>query len=294
MLIGYGDYSMTFALGGSQSPDAAFLTSYTGLNDGRTGSGASATFTGGSQSTSVYAQLQVNVTSPLDATAPWGVIGVTNVHGLPEGTKLSFGGVTQRLTKGPRGELCAWWIPNGVTGGTHYIFIYNDVNGFATISAQQPFFIGEVFVGRIISLPSLVGTSPPVSDAFDPTAHNSSSGGQDWQLMRKPRRIVSANLGYFSTADAKGGSGSSVVSGANPAGVIDIQSLREILLTSSVCAVCDTPSAGEGAGTVTNGIRYDQNFMQGNWMLARPRQLGQIPHSQPPKWSWPVSFMEAT
>jgi len=294
VLIGYGDYQLTFAMGGSQSPDAAFLTDTGALTDGRTGTSTSASFTGGTQGTSVYAQLQINVTSVMDPTPIWGVVGISNVQGLPEGTKLVFNSVTQRLSKGPRGELCAWWLTN-LTGSPHYVFIYNDVGGVASIAAGQVFSIGEVFVGRVIYLPSLVASNPPVADAFDPTAHNSASGGQDWQLMRKPRRIVSANLGYFSTADAKGGSASSVVSGANPAGVIDIQTLRDFLLTVNVCAVCDTPSAGDGAGTVSNGIRFDQSFMQGNWMVARPRPpVSQIQHSQPPLWSWAVSFMQAT
>jgi len=251
-------------------------------------------FTGGTQSTSVYVALTITVSDPLDgSTYPLGCVGVANVQGLPLGTKLVVNGVTQRLVPGPRGEPCAWWLPNTHTSTPFTIQIFNDVNGSPSIAAGATFAIGEIFVGRVMSLPSLTGSSPPIPDLFDPTAHQSSSGGQDWPLMRKPRRITSAHLGYFNRADAKGGSTSSLVSGAYPAGVIDIQTLREILSTTNICAVCDTPCDYMG-GTVTGGIRYDQNFMQGNWMVAKVRSLGQIPNDQPPLWSWPVSLMEAT
>lgn len=297
MLLGYGGYLCSASIFGSGSPAPAFLTDPANLFDCRSGSVATMTWTGGAQTTSTYTALTITIVDPFATAAiPLGVVGLANVVGLPLGTKIVFNGVTQRLVPGPRGEPCAWWLPNIHTSSTCQITAYNDVGGStsAAITAGMTWGIGEIFIGRLMYLPTLVASNPPLADAFDPTAHNSSSGGQDWQLMRNPRRIISANLGYFSTKDAKGGSTSSIVSGAYPAGVIDIQTLRELLLKTSVCAVCDTPSAGQGAGNVVNGISYDQDFMQGNWMVARPRLLSQIPHTQPPKWSWPTAWMEAT
>jgi hypothetical protein len=171
--------------------------------------------------------------------------------------------------------------------------IFNDVGGTSPIVAASEFSIGEIFIGRVVSLCTLAQSSPS-SELNDPTAYSRSAGGQLWQLMRKPFRQVGATLGRFTTRQTKGGLESDIPDGGNPAGVIDIQTLRELLATTAVCAVCDTPSAGQGEGSVQDGIRYDQDFMQTNWMLARPSSIGTITLDQWPKWSWPVQFMEAS
>jgi hypothetical protein len=102
--------------------------------------------------------------------------------------------------------------------------------------------------------------------------------------MRYPFDLVAAKLGRFSTKDYSGGTLSSIVSGANPAGVIDLRTFRRLLSTTPICAVCDVPSAGQGDGSGTP--RYSQAWITRNFMLARPIAIGQIAHDQAPKWSW--------
>jgi len=292
MLIGYGNLQLTFAVTGQSGSGAAFLTDSAALNDGRTGSGATLRWTNGTQSTADYVQITATLSSPLDATAAQGVVGVCNVQGLPEGTKLVIAGVEQRLVAGERLELNAWALPFA-TGNTCVIRIYNDVFGTSPIVAAAEFFIGEIFVGRVISLCTLLNSSPS-SDLTDPTAFQRSAGGQLWQTMRKPYGLISGPMGLFTTAQAKGGSASDLPDGGNPAGTIDIRTLRGLLATGSVCAVCDTPNAGQGAGSSSNGIRFDQDFMQPNWYLARPTSVGQITMTKAPKWTWNPTFQEAT
>lgn len=293
MLIGYFKGSLSAAIS-TNSGSAAFLTDSDTLFDGRSGMATSASFSSGSAVTGRYTRLAVTQTSDLDATPPWGVVGLVNVQGLPEGTKCVFNGVTQRLVAGKRGELSAWWIPSGVTGATENIDIYNDVNGVASITPGATFAVGEVYTGRIVSLKTLAIDSPPAVDTFDQSAGTQTSGGQDWQLRRKNRRQVIAKLGRFTIAQAHGGSASDLVSGANPAGVIDLETLLDYLGETGLCAVCDYPSEGRGAGSLVNGIRFDQTFMQRRWMLARPTQIGQITRDQPPFHSVQVAFQEAT
>ncbi len=293
MLIGYGGYALTFAIGGSAT-GAAWTAPASGiaLTDFRTGSVQGIRWISGTQNTSSYVEITVTIASPLDATAAQGVVGVANVS-LPEGTKLVIGGVTQRLVSGARGERSAWVLPFA-TGNTLVIRIYNDVNGVASIVASSEFSIGEIFVGRLMDLCTLMGT--PTSDITDPTAYQRTAGGQLYQLMRKPYGQVAATLGAFTTADVKGKSASSLVSGANPAGVIDLQTLRYLLSTTNVCAVCDTETEGRGEGAsdvTTNGIRYNQTFMQTNWMIARPTNIGQFSQGRSPAWTWNPSFQES-
>jgi hypothetical protein len=290
MLIGYGGYVLTPAIS-SSGGGAAFLTSSAALTDARTGSATSCKWDTGTQTTATHVDIALTIADPLDTTAAIGVVGVANVQGLPAGTKLTFNGVTQRLVPGERGELGAWWLP-AITGNSGTISIFNDVNGSASISNGATFAIGEIFVGRVLSMPTLIG-SPGIT-LIDPTQFQRSSGGQLWQNMRNPWRQYAAQLGPFTTTNAKGGSLSTIVSGSNPAGTIDVRTLRGLLSTTTVCAVCDTPSAGQGAGSVAGGIRYDQNFMQPNWMIARPSQIGDILLSMPPLWTWNPIFMEAT
>ena len=292
MLLSYGNYALSFAIA-SSGGGAAFLTSSTNLVDARTGSATSIKWDTGVQALSTTVTLTVTVADPLDTTAPIGVVGVANVQGLPVGTRVTVNGVNQNLVAGARGELGAWWIPNALNNNTFTITFTNNVAGTFPILAGATFSIGEIFVGRVIALPSMVNSI--TADLIDPTAFQRSAGGQLWQLMRKPYRQVQAQLGPFSTANAMGGVyASTLASGANPAGVIDIRTLRSSLATSTVCAVCDAPSAGLGAGTVVNGIRYDQSFMQTSWIIARPSSMGQLAMTMPPLWTWNPQWQEAT
>jgi hypothetical protein len=293
MIIGYGNFALAFAIS-STGGGSAFLTSSAALTDARTGSSCSMSWTAGAQTTSSTVTLTVTITSPLDTTAPIGCVGVANVVGLPVGTKVVVNGVTQRLVASERGELGALWFPN-ITGNSTTITFYNDVNGTASITAGATFSVGEIFIGRAMTLPTLTNASgQPLAEIVDPTQFNRSAGGQLWQTMRKPYRQRTVQMGYFTTAEALGGQTSDLVSGANPAGVIDLQTLRGYLATAPVCLICDPPSAGRGAGTVTGGLRYDQTFMQTNWMLGRPADVGQIVMDQAPFWSWTLKVMEAT
>jgi hypothetical protein len=295
MLIGYGSFALTFALGasGGTADDAAFLTSSTAMADGHTSTATSIKFSTEPATLGQYVEIVVSATSPLDTTAPWGVVGVCNVVGLPEGTKLTFNGVTQRLTYNADGELVAWWIPSGVTGASKSIFIYNDVNGSHSIVPGATFAIGEIFVGRITSLRTLAASSPSVP-LIDPTITDQARAGTLRQVMRTPRRTVTGKLGLFTTTQAKGGTASDLPSGGNPAGTIDVMTLRRLLATTNLCAICDTPSAGHGAGTEVNGIRYDQTAMQQSWMIARPLDIGVIADDAFPYWTWNPTWQAAT
>jgi hypothetical protein len=291
MLISYGNFGLSFTIGGSAT-GAAFLTDPAALANGRTGDGTSMQWIGGAQTTASYVQISVAISSPLDTIAPQGAVGVANVQGLPVGTLVQIGSVLQRLTADARGQLNAWALPFGV-GNTRTIKIFNDVFGVASIPASQVFAIGEIFIGRLISLPTLVVSNNPSRTLVDPTANQRTSGGQLWQLMRKPYWSVSAQLGRFTRAQAKGGLESNLPSGGNPAGVIDIQTLMMQLSTAPVCAICDAPSAARELSTVQNGIRFDQDFMQAGWMCARPSNIGQLIEDASPYWSWSPAFEEA-
>lgn len=296
MLLGYGSYSVSWAIGGSAG-GAAFIAPADGsaLTDGRTGSVQTCQWIGGTQNTGSYVELTGTITSTLDATAAHGVVGVINVIGLPVGTKLVIAGVTQRLVRTYRGtviELGAWALPFA-TGNTIIIRIYNDVNGVASIAANAQFALGEIFVGRVMTLDTQISGNPQ-RQLVDPTASQVTSGGQHYELMRKPYWQVQAQLGRVSTKDAMGGSESSIVSGSNPSGVIDLRTLYAMLSTARLCAVCDVQAANLNEATTTNGITFDKDFMQMNWMLARPSNLGQLAYDTPPRWSWNPTFAEAT
>lgn len=298
MLLGYGGYTLTFAITAQSGSGAAFLTSSAALADGRSGSGTLLRWTDGTQSTSSFVEITVTISSPFGEASPrQGVASFINVQGLPWNTKTiiggtgGVGGVTQRLAYGPRGELCAWAFPFA-NGTTLHMRIYNDQgSGAHTITAAGTFAIGEIFVGRVIDLPTLVYSNPSRAPQ-DPTAFQRSAGGQLWQLMRKPWWQVGTPLGRYSIADAKGGSQSSIGDGGNPAGTIDIQTLAMLLTTTPVCAICDTPFGD--TYTTSNGISYDQDFMQGNWLLARPSQMPGPVLDQAPLWSWAPQFFEAS
>lgn len=293
MILSYGDYTLSFSITEQSGSGAAFLTPSSAMADGRTGTVTAIRWTDGTQNTNSYVEITVTISDPLSATARQGVLGVCNVS-LPEGTRLAIvpGAIAQRLVAGARGERSAWWLPAD-NGNTLVFRIFNDVNGAATIVAASEFSIGEIFVGRAVSLCTLAQANPNAG-IQDPTGYMRSDGGQLWRLMRKPWRTMQATLGRFTTTQAKGGSASDIPAGDSAGSAIDIQTLRERLATSPVIAVCDTPSAGQGAGSVQSGIRYDQDFMQTNWALARMNDAGTLNLDQWPYWSWQVQFQEAT
>jgi hypothetical protein len=292
MLIGYvgKGHAMTFAIDGS-STGASFLTDSQAMCDGRDGLLCSMRWIDGGQTTSSYVKITVTIASTLDATAAIGVVGVSNVQGLPEGTILEVNGVEQGLTYNEKGELGAWWIAH-TTGNTQDIYVKNTDNSSSgtVIAAGGTFGIGEVFIGRLTYLPTLL-TKNPSADLTDNTAAKTLNGGSDWPTFRKSKPHVSGTVGLFKTIDVSGRDRSTIADGGNPAGTIDLRTFRRIIAEAAVCAVCDLPSAGQGDGSVSNGIRFDQQFMQANWLLARPSPIGTISMSEPPRWTWPVSFV---
>lgn len=297
MLLGYGGYGLTFAITGQSGSGAAFLTSSAALADGRTGSGTALQWTNGTQSTASYVEITATITNPFGESSPRkGVASIINVNGGAANLynlKTVIGGVTQRLRYGPRGELCAWAFPFA-NGATCQFRMYNDDGSSGSpIVAAQTIGLGEIFVGRLISLCTLAKGGPNPSRAVqDPTAFQRSSGGQIWELMRKPWWQTAQQLGRFSIEDAKGGNASSISHGGNPDGVIDIQTLAMLLSTTPVCAICDTPHGT--SYTESNGIKYDADFMQGNWILARSGNIGGPVDDAHPWWTWAPQFVEAT
>lgn len=293
MLIAYGNYTLSVAITGQSGSGAAILTPASALVDGRTGTDTAIRWTDGTQNTNSYVEFTVTIADPYAATARQGAFGVCNCT-LPAGTRMAIvpGSYAQRLVAGERDERSAWWLP-GTNSNSLVFRIFNDVNGSSPIVAASEFAIGEIFVGRCISLCTLADSNP--SDTLtDPTSSRRSDGGQLWPLMRKTYRSVSATLGRFTTTEVKGGTASPIMDGGSAPAAIDIRTLRSRIATSRVVAVCDTPSAGQGAGSVVDGLRFDQDFMQTNWMVARPTNIGQISLDRWPMWSWPVQFQEAT
>jgi hypothetical protein len=291
MLLGYGAYALSFAITGQSGSGAAFLTDSAALADGRSGSGTSLRWTNGIQNTSSYVEITVTIVSPFGEAAPSkGVAAIINAQGVPHGLKTVIGGITQRLAYGPRNELCAWVLPRA-TGTTLVIRLYND-DGTVTppIAAAATIALGEIFVGRLIKINTLINSSPGRTPQ-DPTASTRSAGGQVNELLRKPWWQVGTPLGNFSIDDAMGGDASSIADGGNPAGKIDIKTLAMYLSTTRVCAICDV---AHGSTSVTvDGITYDQTFMQGNWILARPVSIPGPVLSKAPKWSWSPQWGEA-
>lgn len=294
MIIGYGNYALSFAITSTHT-NAAFLTNSAVMNDARSGALCSISWDTGTQTTSVTVTITVTIVSPLDTTAAIGCVGICNVQGLPAGTKVAVNGVTQRLVAGARGELSAWWLPSSLNSNTLAITFTNDVNGAASILTGATWGIGEIFIGRALTVPMLTGSKYPTNGRFDLTQNNETAGGQNWALFRKTRRVRTTPLGQFTTKDVRGGSAnSSIVSGGNPAGKIDIDTLIDLISNYPCVAICDTPSAGLGNGTVTGGIRYDQSFMQPNFMLCRPSSLGEAVMDADPFWTWSPTWQEAT
>lgn len=289
MLISYDDSVLTFAIGGSAG-GATFTAPDDGsaLGDART-SVQGMSWIGGTQNTAAYVEITVTIASALDATARQGAVGICNCS-LPEGTKVVVNGQTQRLVADDRGERNAWFAPQ-TSGNTFTVRFYNDVNGVASIVANSDWALGEIHVGRLISLCTLSGGNPSRS-LQDPTANTRTSGGQLYALFRKPYWQISAQLGRFTQTQAKGGKLSDLSDGAG--GTIDIQRLSLLLSQLRSFAVCDTPTPGGSTGTVHGLIRYDQDFMQTNWMLARMSGAGSLAMDQRPRWTWGPTFFEAT
>lgn len=292
MLLIYGDFNVAITVTGT---GAAILTDATHISNGRSGDGVSFRWISGAQTTASFVQINLTITSPLEASAAVGGVGLVNVQGLPLGTLVQVGAsAQQRLVQGPRlGEPCAWTIPF-LTGNSQTVKIFNDVNGAATIPASQIFAIGEIVAGRIMSLPSLVNYGAPTRTPFDPTAAAQTAGGSDWQTYRKLRWQQRHPLGIFTRADVQGGAAkSSLLSGAASSGKIDLQNLISLLSTSQRLAVCDMPNITPKGGTLTNGIRFDQNDMQQNWMLARANNLDSLAQNASPYYTWSPTWAES-
>lgn len=299
MIIGYSDYVMsTCTVSGSQTPPPTILTPIAALDDARTGIGTSFTFTGGVQSTSVYAQLVFTVLSNgLDAVPVWNCVGIANVVGLPAGTLVKINSLNpgQRLAPNERGELGAWFLFGPSTGATGFIQFFNDVNGGATLTAGQVFSIGEIFVGRAIALPTLAEQGMR-DDLHDISQYNRSNGQQLYQVMRKPWREYAQILGRFTTAQARGMTKSNLPNGAPGANTIDLQTLRAILSTTRKCAVCDVPWQGFASfpsANLINGYKADAALMQANWMVSKMTNPGSIYMDGAPLQSWNPTFQEA-
>lgn len=299
MIQAYGNYNCTAAIT-SQHTNAAFITPSSGANlfSGRTGGGQLCVWDSGTQSTATTVTITLTPTTAYESPAAWGFLGVFNVIGLPAGTKVVVNGVTQRLVAcGPRGELCAMFLPQ-VKLATLTVTFFNDVNGAPSIVTGTQFYIGQIYPGRTMQLPTLLDGTQPSNILQDPTAYNRANLLQLYQLARKPYGGVTMPLGRFTVLQARGGSASNLLSGDLSSGTCDIQFLRGQIITTPVCAICDIPSAGfngafGGSVTTVNGIKYDQTVMQGNWMLARPTDPGTIQLDQPPYLVWTPSYQEA-
>lgn len=300
MLILYGGYSISWVLSGTGTPAPALLSAdMSGLSDGRSGSGTAFQWGGGAQTTSSNVVLTGTITSPLDATAPIGGVGVINIQGLPAGTlvDIASGTYSQRLVTGRRGELSSWILPTAaLNSNTIVVRIFNNVNGSATIPALTAFAIGEIIVGRLASLPTLVNDSAPQEQIVDPSANRRSAGNQLWQLMRKPFSEVAAKFGRFATIDAKGGSRSRIKSGGNPASTIDVRTLMYLLSTTPICAVCDTPHEFTPLPSTktAGGFLFDATMANLNFMLARPSNIQPVRMDPSPLWTCGATFTEAT
>lgn len=294
MLLGYGGYTLTAAITGQSGSGAAFLTSSAALFDGRSGSGTILKWTNGTQTVASYVEITVTIVSPFGEASPrQGVAALVNVQGVgvAAGLKTVIAGITQRLAPGPRGELCAWVFPRA-NGATLVLRIYND-NGTVTppLAAAQSLGLGEILVARMVNIRTLINSSPS-RQIQDTTVQQVSAGGQLNELMRKPWFAVPTPLGHFTLDQAKGGSaGLGIDDGGNPAGKIDVQTLAMFIATTRVCAICDT---AHGSSSVTvDGITYDQAFMQGNWLLARPSAMPGPVLDKAPFWVWSPQWVEA-
>ena len=299
MIKVYGNYGLTFSITSTHG-NAAFTTpaAGAGLVSGRSGAGQGFTWDVGAQTTATTVTLtcNVNTSMALENPASIGGVGVFNVQGLPAGTLLTVNGINQRLTAGERGELNAVWLPQ-IPGNSFTIVITNDVNGSASIASGTPFYIGQVYAGRAVRLPSLTDGTGLVDSVYDPTAFNRSGGVQLYQLMRKGVRQYAGDIGRFSTTDARGGSAGTLYNGNLSTGKMDAQYLRSYLTTSPLCMVCDAPYAGFAPRPAPQGpgaLYYDQQFMQNNFILARMIAAGDIVMDSAPYWTWKnVQYQEA-
>lgn len=289
MFIGYSDYELTFSISGSHS-GAAFVTPPDGssLDNGRLGELQGLRWIDGAQTILSYVEITINIASVRDAVPSIGVVGVANCT-LPVGTKIVCQGITQRLTEDARGNNNAWFLPQ-TTGASTKVRIYNDVNGVAPFTPGMEFGLGLTPVHRVISICTLTD-SPPSRTLQDPSQTARSDSGQAWALMRFPWWVIQAKLGRFSQKQAKGGLLSDIDDGAG--GTIDVQTLMYRLATSRTFCICDTPNAGGGDGTLVNDLRYDQTFMQVNWMCARLGGVGQLQLDPRPRYTWNPTFNEA-
>jgi hypothetical protein len=302
MIIVYGNYGLTFAITSTHA-NAAFVALPNGalMVGGRTGEGNTLTWDSGTQTSATTVTITATCTSAYDNPAALGVIGIANVQGLPVGTPVTvtpLGGtaITQNLVAGERGELSAWFVVGQRANSFTVTFTNINAPGGGSIASAAPFYIGEIYVGRAVQMNTLLDTTYPTSTLTDPTAFARSNGGQLWQNMRKPYRQLSIQLGRFTTLQCRGGSLSNLLSGDLNAGVMDLNFLRSTLSTINVCAVCDAPSAGfrQGSVVLQNGIYFDKNAMQPNWMLARPTDPGLFQLDAYPFWTWQPAFQEAT
>lgn len=301
MLIGYGNYQLTFSSISASPAGADILTDPLALFDGRSGSGSSFRWGGSPQTTASYVQMRISIASPLDAVAPIGVVGIVNVQGLPAGTLIRIGtsaniadSIPQRLTVGFRGELSAWFIPTAaMAGNVLNIWFVNDVNGVAGVLPSTVFASGEIFAGRLTSVPTL--RKPGLSEGMsDSTGWSTTDGGQFHALMRKVAREVSNTVGLFTPADAKVSARSRIKSGGNPDGTICMRDLAGMIATSPVIAVCDMPHTGIPAPIRSAaGYKFDPVVIQSTMMLARPTQIGELALTHDPYFSQPLRFGEA-
>lgn len=295
MLLIYGGYQVAWAISGSAA-GTAFLTDPNYMNDGRSGAGTSMQWCSGTQTTASYTRLTGTLTSPF-ADCVQGGIGIVNVRGLPAGTKVTLGAQSTRLVAGRRGELNAWFLPPTVVNSTSMQLTFNnDVNGVPSILPSTQFYIGSIIVGRLASWPTLL-SSPPQEEIIDPTQFQRSSGGQLWQLMRKPYSQITAKLGVIVTQNALGGALAANKSGGSIApATMDARTLMYILSTTPVCAVCAVPHTGPNNAArilTAGGFPYDDTVMQQNFMLARPTAIQPIQMTDPPYWSFAAQFQEA-
>lgn len=300
MIIVYGNYGLTFTIT-SNHANAAFTAPAggVGLVSGRSGSGQALTWDVGTQSLGIAgATITCTCTTAYDNPAAIGKVGVYNVQGLPVGTLVTVtpaGGtaVNQRLVAGERGELNAHFICQQKANSFTVTFA-NDVNGTFPILTGTSFYIGQISVGRCVSLPTL-NEPGMVDDYADPTASNRMNGQQLYTLMRKGFDSKNLTLGRFTTLQAKGGLSSNLLNGDLSGGVMDIRYLRDQLSRTQTCDICDVPSGGFGTHAVSvGGVKYTIAVMQNNWMLARPTSAGGIILDQAPFWVWAPSFQEAT
>ena len=220
---------------------------------------------------------------------------------MPAGTLIRVGtsaniadSIPQRLTVGFRGELSAWFIPTAaMTGNVLNVWWINDVNGVASILPSTVFAAGEIFAGRLTSVPTL--RKPGCADGMsDSTGWSATAGSQFHALMRKVAREVSGTVGLFTLADAKVSARSRIRSGGNPDSTICMRDLAGLIATSPVIAVCDVahtviPAPIRSAA----GYKFDPTTIQSTMMLARPTQIGELAITHDPYFSQPLRFGEA-